>query len=141
MFPKAPETVNLQSATESTIDPLALHSQRHWLIDQGRRLPWLTRWAFRCLPARCYFCGRASELRQLDLCGACLERLPWASPERVPRRLGSGAPAFAALDYRAPVAEALKALGMKVELQAMDFLLDKMKQTKNNAEFFDMMKR
>ncbi|MFN5792236.1 MAG: transcription termination factor Rho [Burkholderiales bacterium] len=27
------------------------------------------------------------------------------------------------------------------ELQAMEFLLDKMKQTKNNAEFFDMMKR
>jgi len=110
MFPKAPETVNLQSTTESTIDLGALASQRHWLIDQGRRLPWLTRWAFRCLPARCYFCGRASELHQLDLCGECLEGLPWASPERVPRRLGSGAPAFAAFDYRAPVAEALKAL-------------------------------
>ncbi|MBU3723974.1 MAG: transcription termination factor Rho [Burkholderiaceae bacterium] len=27
------------------------------------------------------------------------------------------------------------------ELQAMEFLLDKMRQTKNNAEFFDMMKR
>jgi transcription termination factor Rho len=27
------------------------------------------------------------------------------------------------------------------ELQAMEFLLDKMKQTKNNAEFFDMMRR
>ena len=27
------------------------------------------------------------------------------------------------------------------ELQAMEFLFDKMKQTKNNAEFFDMMKR
>jgi transcription termination factor Rho len=27
------------------------------------------------------------------------------------------------------------------ELAAMEFLLDKMKQTKNNAEFFDMMKR
>ena len=27
------------------------------------------------------------------------------------------------------------------ELQAMEFLLDKMKPTKNNAEFFDMMKR
>jgi transcription termination factor Rho len=27
------------------------------------------------------------------------------------------------------------------ELQAMEFLLDKVKQTKNNAEFFDMMKR
>ncbi len=27
------------------------------------------------------------------------------------------------------------------ELQAMEFLLDMMKQTKNNAEFFDMMKR
>ena len=27
------------------------------------------------------------------------------------------------------------------ELQAMEFLLDKMKQTKNNGEFFDMMKR
>ncbi|NBT34380.1 MAG: transcription termination factor Rho [Betaproteobacteria bacterium] len=27
------------------------------------------------------------------------------------------------------------------EIQAMEFLLDKMRQTKNNAEFFDMMKR
>ena len=27
------------------------------------------------------------------------------------------------------------------ELQAMEFLLDKMKQTKNNAEFFDMMRK
>ena len=27
------------------------------------------------------------------------------------------------------------------EIQAMEFLLDKMKQTKNNAEFFDMMRR
>jgi len=27
------------------------------------------------------------------------------------------------------------------ELQAMEFLLDKMRQTKNNGEFFDMMKR
>ena len=27
------------------------------------------------------------------------------------------------------------------ELQAMEFLLDKMRQTKNNAEFFDMMRR
>jgi len=27
------------------------------------------------------------------------------------------------------------------EIQAMEFLLDKMKQTKNNAEFFDLMRR
>jgi transcription termination factor Rho len=27
------------------------------------------------------------------------------------------------------------------EIQAMEFLLDKVRQTKNNAEFFDMMKR
>ena len=27
------------------------------------------------------------------------------------------------------------------EVQAMEFMLDKMRQTKNNAEFFDMMKR
>jgi transcription termination factor Rho len=27
------------------------------------------------------------------------------------------------------------------EIQAMEFLLDKMRQTKNNAEFFEMMKR
>ena len=27
------------------------------------------------------------------------------------------------------------------ELQAMEFLLDKMKATKNNAEFFEMMKK
>jgi transcription termination factor Rho len=27
------------------------------------------------------------------------------------------------------------------EIEAMEFLLDKMKQTKNNAEFFDMMRR
>jgi transcription termination factor Rho len=27
------------------------------------------------------------------------------------------------------------------EIQAMEFLLDKMRQTKNNGEFFDMMKR
>jgi len=27
------------------------------------------------------------------------------------------------------------------ELQAMEFLLDKIKQTKNNAEFFDMMRK
>ena len=27
------------------------------------------------------------------------------------------------------------------ELEAMEFLLDKMKQTKTNAEFFDLMKR
>jgi transcription termination factor Rho len=27
------------------------------------------------------------------------------------------------------------------ELQAMEFLLDKIRQTKNNGEFFDMMKR
>ena len=27
------------------------------------------------------------------------------------------------------------------ELQAMEFLLDKMKQTKNNGEFFDMMRK
>jgi transcription termination factor Rho len=26
------------------------------------------------------------------------------------------------------------------EIEAMEFLLDKMKQTKNNAEFFDMMR-
>ena len=27
------------------------------------------------------------------------------------------------------------------EVEAMEFLLDKLKSTKNNAEFFDMMKR
>jgi transcription termination factor Rho len=27
------------------------------------------------------------------------------------------------------------------EIEAMEFLLEKMKQTKNNAEFFDMMRR
>ena len=27
------------------------------------------------------------------------------------------------------------------EIEAMEFLLDKMKATKNNAEFFDMMRR
>jgi transcription termination factor Rho len=27
------------------------------------------------------------------------------------------------------------------EIEAMEFLLDKMRQTKNNAEFFDMMPR
>ena len=27
------------------------------------------------------------------------------------------------------------------EIEAMEFLMDKMKQTKNNAEFFDMMRR
>ncbi|XQU70260.1 Transcription termination factor Rho [Cupriavidus sp. H18C1] len=27
------------------------------------------------------------------------------------------------------------------EVQAMEFILDKMKATKNNAEFFDMMRR
>ena len=27
------------------------------------------------------------------------------------------------------------------KLEAMEFLLDKMKQTKTNAEFFDLMKR
>jgi len=27
------------------------------------------------------------------------------------------------------------------EIQAMEFLLDKMKPTKNNAEFFEMMRR
>jgi transcription termination factor Rho len=27
------------------------------------------------------------------------------------------------------------------EAQAMEFILDKMKMTKNNAEFFDLMKR
>jgi len=27
------------------------------------------------------------------------------------------------------------------EIEAMEFILDKMKGTKNNAEFFDMMRR
>jgi len=27
------------------------------------------------------------------------------------------------------------------EIEAMEFILDKLKQTKNNAEFFDMMRR
>ncbi len=27
------------------------------------------------------------------------------------------------------------------EIEALEFLLDKMKQTKTNAEFFDMMRR
>jgi transcription termination factor Rho len=27
------------------------------------------------------------------------------------------------------------------EVEAMEFLLDKIRQTKNNAEFFDMMRR
>ncbi len=27
------------------------------------------------------------------------------------------------------------------EIEAMEFLLDKMRQTKNNAEFFEMMRR
>ena len=27
------------------------------------------------------------------------------------------------------------------EIEAMEFILDKMKATKNNAEFFDMMRR
>ena len=27
------------------------------------------------------------------------------------------------------------------EIEAMEFILDKMKSTKNNAEFFDMMRR
>lgn len=118
MFPKAPETVNLQSTTESTIDDAECAHRRHWLIDQGRRLPWLTQLAFRCLPPRCYFCGRAGDLRRLDLCAACCAALPWTPSAMVPRQLISGVPAFAALDYRAPVAEALKALKFAADRRA-----------------------
>ena len=34
-----------------------------------------------------------------------------------------------------------KLLSQLNAVEAMEFLLDKMKQTKNNAEFFDMMRR
>lgn len=110
MFPKARESVNLPATFESTIPGGVFESDRDWLLDHGRRLPWMTRWAFRCLPARCYFCDRPGDLRHLDLCSRCAAGLPWTAAEPAIRRLIGGAPAFAAFDYRPPVAEALKAL-------------------------------
>lgn len=110
MFPKGPETVNLPATLESTIDVPDRCSPQAWLIEHGRSLPWLSRLAFRCLPARCYFCGRRSDLRHIDLCSDCCTALPWVSSCLAKRRRAGEAPACAVFDYRAPVAEALKAL-------------------------------
>lgn len=110
MFPKAQETVNLPSVAESTIELPPHESRPAWLLQQGGGLSWLTRLAFRCLPPRCYVCGRAGDLACVDLCRACLAALPWVAPASLPRRLACGALAFSAVDYRTPVAEALKAL-------------------------------
>jgi len=95
---------------QSTIDETSAATRCAWLVQQGRHLPWLLRLGHRLLPARCYFCGGAGDLRNLDLCGACCEALPWTRSISHRPRLLEGVCAHAAFDYQAPVAEAVKAL-------------------------------
>ena len=73
-------------------------------------LPWFTRCAFHLLPPRCHFCAGEGDLRNVDLCTACLERMPWSAALEQRRLLASGVAACSALDYRPPVAESLKRL-------------------------------
>lgn len=69
MVEKPPDAVNLQGCHWSTIAA--------WLRARSAMRPWWQDWSMHLVPPRCLFCGEPADLGRIDLCGYCLEVLPW----------------------------------------------------------------
>lgn len=69
MVGNPPDAVNLIGRPGSTIAA--------WLRARSATRPWWQDASMRLIPPRCLFCGEPGDLGRVDLCGHCLEALPW----------------------------------------------------------------
>lgn len=96
MFSATLPPVNRERPARSTI--------HRWLRRRARQWPPWRAGSMRLIPPRCLFCGQGADLSAVDLCGDCLEALPWAPDD----------PTITAIhipfEYISPIDDALRAL-------------------------------